>query len=251
MKEATVARNDSRRTEYTKYTILQQTMYIRHVYEKNMKNDDAAKLANVNKHTARKLKVEYIANSSTVDFHDERPIVIVEKGVGDLIKNYEGLVIKKSRVTEFIKDKCNLSLKTTWRPVIFVTPSIRATSKTALDTVSSSSIVNISVREPGSLKRRKAAGDTKRKTPGDRLVVPKEPLAYSIVNPLIISCGYTPVHPPPYSPESKPIEEKLKNSEMFTSRMMGACEQVPLQNIQKYTQHPINTFPKWMTKLPI
>lgn len=37
-------------------------MYIRYVFEKNMKNDAAAKLSSVNTHTARKWKAEYIAN---------------------------------------------------------------------------------------------------------------------------------------------------------------------------------------------
>lgn len=58
IKEATVAKNNSRKTECTKYTNFQREMYIHYVF----KNDAAAKLANVNTHTARKWKAKYIAN---------------------------------------------------------------------------------------------------------------------------------------------------------------------------------------------
>jgi hypothetical protein len=37
-------------------------MYVHFVFEKKLKNDAAAKLANVNTHTDRKWKAEYIAN---------------------------------------------------------------------------------------------------------------------------------------------------------------------------------------------
>ncbi|KAI7898989.1 uncharacterized protein BX663DRAFT_421524, partial [Cokeromyces recurvatus] len=62
MKEATIAEKDSRSTEYIKYTSFQLEMYIHYVFEKNLKNDAAAKFANVNTHTTRKWKTEYIAN---------------------------------------------------------------------------------------------------------------------------------------------------------------------------------------------
>lgn len=62
MKDAAVVENDTRSTEYTKYTSFQREMYVHYAFEKNLKNNAAAKLANVNTHTAHKWKAEYIAN---------------------------------------------------------------------------------------------------------------------------------------------------------------------------------------------
>lgn len=62
MKDAAVVEINNRHTEYTKHTSLQQEMYIHYVFEKTWKNDAVAKLANINTHTARKCKAEYIAN---------------------------------------------------------------------------------------------------------------------------------------------------------------------------------------------
>ncbi|KAG1302079.1 hypothetical protein G6F64_011237 [Rhizopus arrhizus] len=215
MKDAAVVENDTRSTEYTKYTSFQREMYVHYEFEKNLKNNAAAKLANVNTHTA-------------LDFYDEKPTATIEDGVEELIKIFEGLAIKNSRVAEFMKDECNLSIKSVTRhsaernspktikaravwvaewsakeidyynncifidesgfnlnmtrgkvwsrrdePAIVASSSTRAISKTALGAVSSSSIINVSVKEPGNLKIRRVAGATKRKPPGDRLNVPK------------------------------------------------------------------------------
>ncbi|KAG2235823.1 hypothetical protein INT48_003935 [Thamnidium elegans] len=107
-------------------------MYVHYAFEKNVKNDTAAKLANVDTHTARKWKAEYIANSEAgvppkkkagreqtsqlndqhkkqlVDFYDEKPTATIENGVEELIKIFEGLA-------EFMKDECNLSIKSVTR----------------------------------------------------------------------------------------------------------------------------------------
>ncbi|KAG1343440.1 hypothetical protein G6F62_004788 [Rhizopus arrhizus] len=241
MKDAAVVENDTRSTEYTKYTSFQREMYVHYAFEKNLKNNAAAKLANVNTYTAHKWKAEYIANPEAdasqlndqhkkqlVDFYDEKPTATIEDGVEELIKIFEGLAIKNSRVAEFMKDECNLSIKSVTRhsaernspktikaravwvaewsakeidyynncifidesgfnlnmtrgkvwsrrdePAIVASSSTRAISKTALGAVSSSSIINVSVKEPGNLKIRRVAGATKRKPPGDRLNVPK------------------------------------------------------------------------------
>ncbi|KAG0756348.1 hypothetical protein G6F33_012778 [Rhizopus arrhizus] len=232
MKDAAVVENDTRSTEYTKYTSFQREMYVHYAFEKNLKNNAAAKLANVNTYTAHKWKAEYIANPEAdkqlVDFYDEKPTATIEDGVEELIKIFEGLAIKNSRVAEFMKDECNLSIKSVTRhsaernspktikaravwvaewsakeidyynncifidesgfnlnmtrgkvwsrrdePAIVASSSTRAISKTALGAVSSSSIINVSVKEPGNLKIRRVAGATKRKAPGDRLNVPK------------------------------------------------------------------------------
>lgn len=163
-----------------------------------------------------------------IRFYDERPTATIEDGLHELTKNFEDLSIKKSRAAEFMKEDCNLSLKSITRhpaqrnspatiearavwvaewltkgidyhnkcvflhksgfninmtrgrawskvgePVIEITPSTKAVSKTALGAVSSAGVVNVSVREAGSVKRRKVAGAPKRKAPGDRLSVPK------------------------------------------------------------------------------
>lgn len=58
-------------------------------------------------------------------------------------------------------------------PAIVETPSGKATSHTVLGAISSVGLVNVSMREPGSVKRRKVVGATKRKAPGDKLSMPK------------------------------------------------------------------------------
>lgn len=45
------------------------------------------------------------------DFYDENPTATIQDAVDKLVENFEGLTIKKSRVAEFMKDECNLSLK--------------------------------------------------------------------------------------------------------------------------------------------
>ena len=84
-----------------------------------------------------------------------------------------------------------------------------------------------------------------------------------MVGPLVIRCGYIPVYLPPYSPELNPIEQflkdmkdyvkraKLENNETLTSRMISACDRVPLQNIRSYIQHSINNFSKWLNRMPL
>ncbi|KAG0735119.1 hypothetical protein G6F32_012658 [Rhizopus arrhizus] len=239
MKDAAVVENDTRSTEYTKYTSFQREMYVHYAFEKNLKNNAAAKLANVNtcsppppkknktgRQQASQLNDQH--KKQLVDFYDEKPTATIEDGVEELIKIFEGLAIKNSRVAEFMKDECNLSIKSVTRhsaernspktikaravwvaewsakeidyynncifidesgfnlnmtrgkvwsrrdePAIVASSSTRAISKTALGAVSSSSIINVSVKEPGNLKIRRVAGATKRKPPGDRLNVPK------------------------------------------------------------------------------
>ncbi|CEG67847.1 hypothetical protein RMATCC62417_04209 [Rhizopus microsporus] len=99
---------------------------------------------------------------------------------------------------------------------------------------------------------------------GYHIVMDNAPIhVHNIVDPIIIRRGYIPVYLPPYSPELNPIEQfwkdlkdyikrdKFKDNETLTSRMMDACEKVPLQNIRNYIQHSINTFPKCLNKEPI
>lgn len=90
---------------------------------------------------------------------------------------------------------------------------------------------------------------------GYHIVMDNAPIhVHDIIDPIIARRGYIPVYLPPYLPELNPIEwfwkdmkdhvkrEKLKNNETLTSRMIYACDKVPLQNKQSYIQHFINIF---------
>ncbi|KAG2230572.1 hypothetical protein INT48_006877, partial [Thamnidium elegans] len=57
MKEASIRKE--RDTEYNIYTEKDRLMYLYFVFEKDMKNKEAAAAANVNLHTARKWKQKY------------------------------------------------------------------------------------------------------------------------------------------------------------------------------------------------
>ena len=46
-----------------------------------------------------------------IDFFDQNPTAAIVEAVDDLTKSFEGLSIKKSRVAEFMKEECNISLK--------------------------------------------------------------------------------------------------------------------------------------------
>ncbi|KAG1450377.1 hypothetical protein G6F56_008368 [Rhizopus delemar] len=138
----------------------------------------------------------------------------------------------------------NMTRERAWsargEPAIVETPSGRATSHTVLGAISSVGVVNVSMREPGNVKRRKMAGATKRKAPSDKISMPKgttgahymhfiidtmdimdtfpkmqgfhivmdnAPIHIpSVIDPLIEKRGYIPVYLPPYSPELNPIE---------------------------------------------
>ncbi|CAO3653330.1 unnamed protein product [Mucor hiemalis] len=122
-------------------------------------------------------------------------------------------------------------------PAVVETPSRRAVSHTVLGAISSAGVVNVSMREPGNVKRREVVGATKRKAPGDKVSVPNgttgahytyfivgtmdimgtfpDMQGYRIfmdnaptyVPALIEKRGYVPVYLPPYSPELNPIED--------------------------------------------
>ncbi|KAL4206346.1 hypothetical protein AB4K20DRAFT_1871527 [Rhizopus microsporus] len=119
------------------YTNEDRLRYFFFLHEKLMKPAEAAKLANVNPETARKWKREYerdpekkipfkktnhISNRAPsqlnenhkmhlINFFDENPSAVIQDAVENLTKSFEGLEIKKSRVAEFMKEDCNLSIK--------------------------------------------------------------------------------------------------------------------------------------------
>ncbi|EIE88315.1 hypothetical protein RO3G_13026 [Rhizopus delemar RA 99-880] len=179
-----------------------------------MKPKDAAKAANVNYNTARKWKQAYnndpekniplkktnrtsnrpvsqlngAHKEHLIKFFDEDVSATIQDATEDLIKSFAGLEIKKSRVAEFMKEECNLSLKVSgfdinmrrsrgWSAkgsaAIVETPSTKANSQTVVGAISAFGVVNLTMRESGNIKRRKVVGATKRKAPEDRISVPK------------------------------------------------------------------------------
>lgn len=163
-----------------------------------------------------------------ISFFDENPSAYIQDAIDDLTTSFAGLEIRKSRVAEFMKEECNLSIKTVSRhpvarnsektmqeraewvqkwindsmdylkncifidesgfdinmrrsrgwatrgsPAVITIPPARAVSHTIIGAISVFGFVNISLREPGNVKRRKVVGATKRKSPEDRISVPK------------------------------------------------------------------------------
>ncbi|KAG2209301.1 hypothetical protein INT46_003970 [Mucor plumbeus] len=325
------------------------SLYLYYVFEKGMKNKEAAAAANVNLHTARKWKQKYQQNPEEyvpykltnlvpsrpvshlddrhkdhlVKFFDENKRATIDDAVKDLTQSFENLEIKKSRVAEFMKNECNLSIKTISRhptarnspaviekraiwvaewlakgmlylqncvfldesgfdinmtrerawsarvePATVETPSGRATSHTVLGTISSVGVVNVSMREPGNVKRRKVAGATKRKAPSDKISMPKgttgahymhfiidtmdimdtfpemqgfhivmdnAPIHIpSVIGPLIEKRGYIPVYLPPYSPELNPIEN-------FWSVVKSKVKRHSLKNTETLTSRIVES----------
>jgi hypothetical protein len=126
-------------------------------------------------------------------------------------------------------------------PVVVTSPSAKAVLHTIIGTISAFSIVNISLREAGNVKKRKVVGVTKKKATEDRISVPKGTTSGHYLNfindtmdimdefpemkgvfivmnnapvyvPEIIDLkikkrGNTPVYLPPCSPEINPIEQ--------------------------------------------
>ncbi|CAO3615524.1 unnamed protein product [Mucor hiemalis] len=124
---------------------------------------------------------------------------------------------------------------------ILETPSARGVSHTTIGAVSAFGVVNVSMREPGNVKRRRVVGAKKRKATEDisatipkgtttghyvqfisdtlnimdefpnmkgfHIVMDNAPIhPPQIVDPITIERGYIPVYLPPYSPELNPIE---------------------------------------------
>lgn len=135
MSEAPVKKE--RATIYNTYSDEDRIRYFYFIQQKLMKPSEAAKAANVNYETARKWVTEYnkdpekkipvkktnrTANrppsqlnethkAYVTNFFDDNPTATIDDAVYNLVKSFEGLQIKKSRVAEFMKDECNLSLK--------------------------------------------------------------------------------------------------------------------------------------------
>lgn len=135
MSEATPRKE--RPHQYNVYTIEDRKRYFYFLKEKLMKPKEAAKAANVNYDTARKWKKTYeedpereIPTKKTnlgsnrpvsqlnenhkahlINFFDEDSSATIQDAVDNLTTSFAGLQIKKSRVAEFMKEECNLSIK--------------------------------------------------------------------------------------------------------------------------------------------
>ncbi|KAG2192802.1 hypothetical protein INT47_005349 [Mucor saturninus] len=126
-----------RTLQYNVYTIEDRKRYLYFLKEKLMKSKQAAEAANVNYDTARKWKKAYeddpernIPTKKTnlgsnrpvsqlderhkthlVQFSDEDASATIQDAVENLTATFEGLQIKKTRVAEFMREECNLSIK--------------------------------------------------------------------------------------------------------------------------------------------
>ncbi|KAG2191411.1 hypothetical protein INT47_012674 [Mucor saturninus] len=126
-----------RTLQYNVYTIEDRKRYFYFLKEKLMKPKQAAEAANVNYDTARKWKKAYeddpernIPTKKTnlgsnrpvsqlderhkthlVQFFDEDASATIQDAVENLTATFEGLQIKKTRVAEFMREECNLSIK--------------------------------------------------------------------------------------------------------------------------------------------
>ncbi|KAG1455572.1 hypothetical protein G6F55_006995 [Rhizopus delemar] len=218
-----------------------------------------------------------------------------------------------------MKDECNLTAKRISRhpvarnseaqlekraiwsrrgePAIVETPSTKAISRTILGAISSVGVINVSMRKPGNVKKRKVHGATKRKASRDRLSVPKGTTGAhcmhfiidtldimdnfpamkgfhiimdnvpihvpEVVDPLIIKRGYVPIYLPPYSLELNPIEQfwsvvkskvrrhTLEDTETLITKIVEACEAVPLEHLQNIIGHLFKLFKKCSNKQSI
>ncbi|GAA5804456.1 hypothetical protein HPULCUR_009949 [Helicostylum pulchrum] len=84
-----------------------------------------------------------------------------------------------------------------------------------------------------------------------------------VIDPVIISRGYTPVYLPLYSPELNPIEQfwaivkgkikcnKLTDLESLTTHIIEASEAVPVEYLRAFIQHSVNQFDNCLNKVAI
>lgn len=150
---------------------------------------------------------------------------------------------------------------------IIESTSARGVSHTVIGAVSSFGVVNVSMRETGSVKKRKVVGATKRKAAGDagaaiskgtkaghylrfisdtldimdafpnmkgfHIVMDNTPIHSSdAIDPIIKERGYIPLYLPPYSPELNPIE-------MFWKVLKGKVKRGKLSDVETLTSRVI------------
>ncbi|KAG1539963.1 hypothetical protein G6F46_007974 [Rhizopus delemar] len=139
-----------------------------------------------------------------INFFDENPSAVIQDAVENLTKSFEGLEIKKSRVAEFRKEDCNLSIKVVTRH-----PKERNSQK-ALEARANwieewQNKVIGAVTALGVVNR--YFMDEFPNMKGFHVVMDNAPIhSRDVVDPIISERGYIPVYLPPYSPELNPIE---------------------------------------------
>ncbi|KAG0735072.1 hypothetical protein G6F16_012067 [Rhizopus arrhizus] len=79
----------------------------------NLQTSTSTQLENGGKRPVSKLNGQH--KDYFIHFYDEKPTATIDDDMNELIKSFEGLSIKKSRVAEFMKEECNLSLKSITR----------------------------------------------------------------------------------------------------------------------------------------
>ncbi|KAI8877729.1 hypothetical protein K501DRAFT_337233 [Backusella circina FSU 941] len=119
-----------RAIQYNDYADEDRMRYFYFLKSKIMALKEATKAANVNYDTSRKWKQAYendpdkniplrktnrTSNRPISRLNDEHKehfsLAAIQDATDDLIKNFAGLNIKKSRVAEFMKEECNLNIK--------------------------------------------------------------------------------------------------------------------------------------------
>ncbi|KAG1144704.1 hypothetical protein G6F37_003151 [Rhizopus arrhizus] len=247
-----------------------------------------------------------------IKFFDEDASATIQDATEDLIKSFAGLELKKSRVAESMKEECNLSLKVVRRHAIarnckkkLLKPAqlgskiaeagqqkawlqslrpllLNPIRRLLFEAISAFDVVNLTMRESGNIKRRKVVGATKRKTPEDRVSIPKRTTSGHyvqfingtidiimnnapihvpwVIGPVIIRRGYIPIYLPLYSPELNPIEHfwaalkskvkrtKFSDIETLSSRIIESSEAIPVEHLQHFIQHSVNPFGDCLNK---
>lgn len=146
-------------------------------------------------------------------------------------------------------------------------PSARDVSHTAIGAVSAFGVVNVSMRDPRNVKKRRVIGAAKRKTPGEasstipegttvghyvqfisgtldildafpnmkgfHIVMNNAPIHVpGVIDPIIKERGYIPVYLPPYSPE-------LNSIEMFWKALKDRVKRNRLSDVETLTSRVI------------
>ncbi|KAI8972954.1 hypothetical protein BDB01DRAFT_749655 [Pilobolus umbonatus] len=152
MKEETPKKQGNRANKYNDYGPSAKESFFFFKQQQLMSIRAAAIKANVKESTARGWWAAYQRNPSDyviakktnrenrpssalqddhkkhlINFFDNNPQAFIQDAVEDLTSNFAGLSIKKSRVHEFMRDECNLSIKksTMWSEARLNSDTIR------------------------------------------------------------------------------------------------------------------------------
>ncbi|KAI7898815.1 uncharacterized protein BX663DRAFT_555533 [Cokeromyces recurvatus] len=183
----------------------------------------------------------------------------------ETITNFAGLQIKKTRVAEFMKEECNLSIKLINRhplarnedknlkacaewsqrstKAITTTPSTKATSYTVLGTISANGVVN--APEDKLTIPSGATGDHYLLFLNDTMDIIDE---FPEMKGFFIVMDNAPIHVPAmFNPviailKGKVKRSKLNDVEPFTSRIIEASEEVPVEHLRNIIQHSLGVW---------